>query len=326
MSWIKDNKFLVALGGGTLVGVILIFLAGYQGFASYQQAKEKFDASVAEALSFESLALYPRTENRDGKIIALAEYRQATESLQKTFDPFRPKELKNVTPQDFTNQLKAVNEEIRKACTDSATLMPDLFFCGFENYKTSLARGNATGILGYELAGIKSLMLALSKSGASELRNLYRLSLPEEDGREYKPQALEVSRPLSLEITFAGPEKSVREFLSAILKLENQYVVIRSLSVANSKKEPPRAADAKFDKPVSKTPAAAATDVFGGGFVLPGEEPKADDKKPAPATAPAPAAVDTSRILSQVLGNEEVLVFLRLDLMQFLAAKKLPQP
>ena len=40
MNWIKDNKFLVALGGGTLVGVILIFLAGYEGAAKYQQAKD----------------------------------------------------------------------------------------------------------------------------------------------------------------------------------------------------------------------------------------------------------------------------------------------
>ncbi len=126
--------------------------------------------------------------------------------------------MKNVSPQDFTNQLKAVNEEVRKAFEDSGTKVPDPFFCGFENYKTSLARGNATGILDYQLAGIKNLMLALAKSGATELKNLYRPLLPEEDGREYKPQDSDVARPLPLEITFAGPEKAVREFLSAIVK------------------------------------------------------------------------------------------------------------
>jgi len=45
---------------------------------------------------------------------------------------------------------------------------------------------------------------------------------------------------------------------------------------------------------------------------------------PAPAPKPAPAAGDSGRILSQVLGNEEVQVFLRLDVMLFLPAKKLP--
>ncbi|MEN9974119.1 MAG: hypothetical protein RLZZ282_125, partial [Verrucomicrobiota bacterium] len=180
----------------------------------------------------------------------------------------------------------------------------------------------ATGILAYELTGIKNLVLALSKSGASELKNLYRLSLPEEDGREFKPLATDVARPLSLELTFRGPEKSVRTFLSTILKQESQYVVIRSLCVANTKKDPPRAADAKFDKPVAKAAAANGESLGGGGFVLPGDESKPDIKKPvAPA---APVVVDSSRILSQVLGDEEVQVFLRLDLMQFLAAKKLP--
>ena len=338
MSWIKDNKFVVALGGGTLVGVILILVAGLKGRDHYDQAKTDFDAAVAEVTTFESLPLYPSPENREGKDTALVKYRKAVESLQTAFESYRPKELKNVSPEDFTNQLKAVNEEVRKAFTTAETKVPEPFFCGFENYKTSLARGSATGILQYELAGIKTLMLALAKSGAGEFKNLYRVKLPEEEGTEYKPQEAHVSRPLPLEITFSGTEKAVREFLSDVLKQQEHYFVIRSISITNSKKEPPRSTDAKFDPPPTTTPAGGG-DVFGGGFVLPGEEPKPDDKKtppggttptPAPgttdpgATAPAPVAVDTSRILSQVLGNEEVQVFLRLDLMQFLPVKKLP--
>ena len=348
MSWIKDNKFVVALAGGTLVGVILILLAGLNWSGQYEQAKTVFDEASAEVRNFESLPLYPRPENRDGKDKALVEYRAAAESLQTAVDGFRPKDLKNVSPEDFTNQLKAVNEVVRKAFTDAETKVPDSFFCGFENYKTSLARGSATGILQYQLTGIKCLMLALAKSGATEFKNLCRTKLPEEEGGDYKPQESAVFRPLPLEITFSGSEKAVREFVSAVIKQQDQYVVIRSLSIANSKKEPPRATDAKFDKPAAPTP-AAGNDVFGGGFVLPGEEPKPDDKKPAPggtapapgaaptpapgtapapgiapAPAPAPAPVDSSRILSQVLGNEDVQVFLRLDLLQFLPVKKLP--
>ena len=321
MSWIKDNKFMVALGGGTLLGVILLYLVGSKGSSSYEQAKSDFDTSAAEASTFESLALYPRLENKDGKTKALDEYRKSAESLQAAYEKFRPKELKNISPQDFTNHLKAVNDEVRKAFADSETKVPDLFFCGFENYKTSLARGNTTGILDYQLAGVKNLMLALAKSGASELKNLHRPLLPEEEGRDFKPQDSDVARPLPLEITFLGPEKSVRAFLSAIVKPDAQYVVIRSMRVTNAKKDPPRAADAKFDTPAAKTSVAA--DAFGGGFVLPGEDAAAAaDTKPKEKPAPAPA--DSSRILAQVLGNEEVQVFLRLDLMQFLPAKKLP--
>jgi hypothetical protein len=57
--------------------------------------------------------------------------------------------------------------------------------------------------------------------------------------------------------------------------------------------------------------------------VLPGDDAAA----PAPAAETAPEAskaADSSRILAQVLGNEQVQVFLRLDVLQFLPAKKLP--
>lgn len=323
MSWIKDNKFMVALGGGTLVGVVLLYLAGAKGGAKYDQAKADFDAAAGEASSYEKSPLYPKPENRDGKSKALDEYRKATESLQAAFESFRPKELKNVSPQDFTNQLKAANDEVRKAFEDAGTTVPDPFFCGFEKYKTELAKGSATGILDYQLGGIKSLMLSLAKSGASELKNLHRPVLQEEDGKEFKPADSDVARALPLEITFQCPEKSVRAFLSSIVNPDGRYVVIRSIRVTNAKKDPPRTADAKFEKPAAQS--SAATNAFGGGFVLPGEEPGANAPKPAetPAAAPAPAA-DSSRILAQVLGNEEVQVFLRLDLLQFLPAKKLP--
>jgi hypothetical protein len=321
MSWIKDNKFLVGLGGGTLVAMVLLFLAGSKGGSQYELAKTDFESAAQEASTFERLPLYPKRENLDGKRKALDDYRKAAESLQSAFESYRPKELKNVSPEAFTNQLKSVNDEVRKAFADAGTKVPDPFFCGFENYKTSLARGNTTGILDFQLAGTKSLMLALATSGATELKNLHRPVLPEEEGKDYKPQASEVVRPLPLEITFQGPEKSVRAFLSSVVKPDGHYFVIRSLRVSNAKKDPPRAADAKFEKPAAAKPGAA--DAFGGGFVLPGDEPAADQKKPA-AAAPAPAAADTSRILSQVLGNEELQVFIRLDIMQFLPAKKLP--
>ncbi len=327
MSWIKDNKFAVGLGGGTLVGAVLLYFVGAKGASRYEKANEDFVAASGEVSNILKLQLAPKPENRDGKAKALDEYRKSAESLQAAFDAFRPKELKNVSPQEFTDHLKAVNDEVRKAFDDAGTKVPDPFFCGFEKYKTSVASGNTTGILDYQLNGIKSLMFSLAKSGATELKNLHRPSLLEEDGKEFKAGESDVARALPLEITFTGPEKSVRAFLSSVVKPEGQYVVIRSIRVTNAKKDPPRTADAKFDKPSAKPAAGASENVFGGGFVLPGEEPKADDKKPAAAPTPAPApapAADSSRILSQVLGNEDVNVFLRLDLMQFLPVKKLP--
>jgi hypothetical protein len=319
MSWFKDNKFLVVLGGTTLVLAIVLFMVGSKGGGRYDQAKQDYDTAVSEATSYERLPLYPRPENRDGKSKALDEYRKATEALQAAFKPYRSEKPVNVSPQEFTNQLKAVNDALSKAFSNSNTKLPEGFFSGFERYRTELARSEATGILGQQLQSIKSIMLALAESGPSELRNLHRPGLPEEEGRAFEARPDQVARPLPLEITFVGPEKSARQFLSAITRPDSQYVVIRTLRISNVKKDPPRAADAKFDKPPTAAPAAA--DIFGGAFVLPADGEEAKEGEPAPP--PAPKA-DSSRILAQVLGNEEIQVFVRLDVMSFLPAKKLP--
>lgn len=326
MSWIKDNKFIGVLGGGTLVGAALLFFVGNQGSKRYDAAKEQFDAAAAEAADFEKSPLYPTTANFDGKSKALEDYRQSVEKLQSAFQGFRSKEIKNITPQEFTTHLLAANTEVRKAFEDAGTTVPEAFFVGFERYKTSLAAGSTTGILDYQLASIKNVMLALAKTKPSELKNFYRVGQPEDEGQAYTPGNA-IARPFPLEITFVGPEKSAREFFSSLVDLGSEYAVIRSLRIANEKKDPPRASDAKFDKPAAAAGGAAAGgDPFGGGFVLPGDDaPAAGTEKPAAATAkPSSKSGDSSRILSQVLGNEQVQVFVRLDILQFLPAKKLP--
>ena len=322
MSWIKDNKFLGALGGGTLVGAALLFFVGAQGSSRYDAAKARFDAAVEEATACEKGELYPKATNRDGKDKALKEYRQSVESLQAAFEPYRPKEIKDLTPQEFTTRLLAANSEVRKAFEDAETTVPEAFFVGFESYKTSLAPGKATGILDYQLGSIKSLMLALAKAKPTALKNLYRPTLPEEESKTFTPSDSSAARAFPLEVTFVGPEKSAREFLSSLAKVDNQYVVVRSLRITNEKKDPPRAADAQFDKPADGKPAAGSAAAIGGAFVLPGDE--AAPAKPAAEAAAAPKSVDSSRLLSQVLGNEQVQVFLRLDILEFLPAKKLP--
>lgn len=316
MSWIKDNKFIVALGGGTLAGALLLFFAGSQGSDRYAQALEKFQAAADEAAGFEKLALYPAAANRDAKRKALEGYRQSVESLQVALEPFRPKEITNITPQEFTTRVLAANAEVRKAFEDAGATIPEAFFVGFEGYKTALAPEKTTGVLNYQLASIKNLLLELAKAKPSGLKNLHRPALLEEEGKEYTPSATTAARPFPLEITFVGPEKSVRDFLSSITRPDNQFVVIRSLRVTNEKKDPPRTADAKFDNPAPSRPAASAADIFGAGF--------APDGQTAAPVAAAPKVADSSRVLAQVLGNEQVQVFLRLDVLQFLPAKKLP--
>lgn len=326
MSWIKENKFIASLGGGTLAGVIVLAVVGFVGSSHYDQAQESYSAAKEEGSGFEKKALYPKPEHKAAKSKALGEYRQTLDSLQGAFEPFRPKEIKNISPQEFTDNLLKANTDVRKAFEDAGTVVPEPFFVGFERYKTTLAVASTTGVLDYQLSSIKGLLLELAKAKVGELKNLYRPTLLEEEGQTYTPNESTVSRPFPLEITFTGTEKSVREFFSSIAKPENQYVVIRTVRIASMKKDPPRAADAQFEKPAAAASAPGGGDAFSGGFVLPGDDTAAPAAAPDKAAA-APAAAkpaDTSRILSQVLGLEQVQVFVRLDLLEFLPAKKLP--
>lgn len=321
MSWIKDNKFIVSLGGGTLLGVILLYLAGSRGATGYDEAKTAFEESSGAAAGYEKLSPYPKKENSDAKRKAVDEYRKSVESLQGAFKAYRPGEKKNISSQEFTNNLLAANTEIRAAFEGSKTIVPEAFFVGFEKYKSALAPDKATGVLNYELDGIKSVLLKLAAARPSELRNVVRPALPEEDGKAFTPGAADAYRRYPLELTFIGTEGSMRDFFSSIVKPDGAFVTVKLVRVASTKKEPPRSSDAKFDKPAaekSSSSSSSSSSPFGGGFVIP------DESAPAAAAASAPKAPDSSRILSQVLGAEQVQVFVRLEILEFLGEKKLP--
>lgn len=323
MTWIKENKFIASLGGITLLLAGLLYFFGSKAATRYDDAKVSFDEANGEASGFESLALYPKLENEIGKNKALEEYKKSLDTLQESFEKFRPNEIANVSPQSFTVSLKAADEELRKAFEQSKTKIPDAFFVGFESYRTTLAQEKNTGLLNFQLEAIKETLLNLAKAGPTELRNLHRPILPEEANQPFSPSPNDVARALPFELTFVGSEKSAREFLSSVVKLDKFFITLKSLRITNAKKDPPKATDAKFDAPVAAA-APTSENAFGGEFVLPGDAPA--EAAPATEAPPEPEAapVNSGRILSQVLGGEETNVFVRLDLLQFLPAKKLP--
>ncbi len=328
MSWIKDNKFAATVGGITLVGAAGLIVAGLQFSGKYADAKASYEEQTTITNDAENLALYPTTPNEQGKRKAVADYKAAAEALQTSFGKFRPEKLEAIPPQEFTNRLQAANTEVLAAFTASKTEVPNVLFLGFEGYTGSLAKGAATGILDFELRAMKELMLSLAKPGISQLINVRRERLVEEDGGVFKEEPGQVARPLSVEVTFKGSEAAAREFFSTIAGSDKNYYVVRSVRISNERKGPPLAADAKFDAPAPATDAAPVD----GGFALPpdpaegapaadGAAPAAEGAAPEAAPAPAPAPVDTGRILQQVLGSEDIYVFVRIDIMQFLPAK-----
>ncbi len=324
MTWIKDRKFLIGLTAGTLLLVAVSLWFGMNGSARYEQAKAAYQSAADDASNFEKLALYPTKENFDSKKLALDEYRKSAQELQDAFAAHRAPSLPPVSPQDLSDQMRSAADETRKAFGQK-TSFPEGYYCGFEAYRNKVSRGDAAGILSYQLGHVKQLMLDLAAAGPSKLIGIHRPELAEESGKKHEAAKEDVSRFLPIEITFQGTEKAVRQFISSIADDGKRYVVVRSIKIKNAKQDPPRSTDAIFDRagplPSSSgaNPGSKEADI---ASLFAAETPAAPGQA---ATAAAPAApADTGRILSQVLGNEELIVFLRLDLVQFFPAKELP--
>jgi hypothetical protein len=334
MSWIKDNPFIATLGGITVAATGALVFVGSHASSTYQTHLDSYTENGATVTDAAKGPLYPTADNVRGKRKALADYRESLLKLQESFSSYRPTELKKLSGQDFTGNLKAADAKVREAFTASKTTIPEAFFLGFEAYKGgALAKEGATGILDYQLGASTDLFLALAKAAPSELKNVYRKELVEETGATFTPDS-RVYRPLPMEITFTGTENSVRTFLSSLASSDTYYYNIRSIRINNARETGPSPADAKFEapKPAAGTP---GSDPFGGGgFVIPVAEPAApaapaSGATPAPAAPAAPAATaapESGRILQQVLGMEELTVFIRFDVCQFLPVKELPKP
>lgn len=333
MNWIKSNPFVSGLAGITiLLCGILYFLASKWG-TQYEEAKAGFDDAYLGVTTAESIPLYPTADLRDGKSKALSEHREALGDMAKLFDAYRPEKTENITPQAFTDRLKAANEQVSKAFGE--TVLPENFFLGFESYRTQLAKTDATGPLLYQMDGVKAALLGLAEARPSALLKVLRVAVPEETGGNFQPAPNDVARFFSCEVTFKGSEQSARDFLNSLGATDSHYFIIRTLRIQNERETPPQVSDAKFETSVAEEAAVAPANPFGDAFF---EEPAVAEEPPAPAgdaapgaaepevPAPPAAELDTSRILAQVLGNEELIVFVRFDIAMFLPSKELPKP
>lgn len=360
MNWIKQNSFLSALIGGTLVLCALLTFAAMNGGSKYQDAKSRYDDAFAEVNKGENLPLYPSSENRQAKIKALDDYQQAIEELRGFYSKYQLDPSVQITTQQFTERLKAAREEVRLAFEATDSKLPADFFMGFEAYSGKLANSGSTVLLDYQVNAIKHLLLGMAEARPSELIRIHREAIPEESGKPYEPFENEPARKFSYEIVFKGSEASVRDFITKLGEKDSYYCVIRSMRINNERETPPKISDAKFEKSPDAAPkldnpfgaffddapapapapapeVAPQPEAVPEGAAPAGELPSAPEdgaaapQPVAPVAPPAPAAsativTDTSRILYQVLGDEELQVFVRFDILLFLPTKETTKP
>lgn len=346
MNWAKENKFeagLLVLAIAAAIGTW--FFAGSKT-EQYDEAKDRFDMAATQLNNLEGRKPYPNQENLDDRKKSVLAYRGKVEGLQNALTTFRPEEFKKVSPAEFTTKMNEVGESLHSLYDAKNIAYPEKWQMGFEPYTASPPRDEATAHLKFQLDAMEWLFKELAAAGPSELLNVYRAPLPVEKGEPMQKKG--DSTPffeMPVEITFRGRESALREFLSTLADSKEYFFVVRSVRVQNTKADKaPRTSDVKFDNAPVGLPAGG--DPFEGfdGLSFPTDpEPATPEDPAAPADggagdgaddggvepapvvpAPAPAA-EGERILGQVLGAEELHVFLRLDLILFKANVNLPE-
>lgn len=328
----QEKKFTGILVGATALCIGGLYVVAGKGSSRFDTAKEQFDTLTGEINNMQNLTLFPSPQNLQAKEKAVADFKANADQLAAKLQAKRPKALTNTDPQTFTDTLVKTAEATMKAYTAAGLTaesgLPKGFYLGFEDYASTPAQGGATGILAYELSAISEVHGLLAAAKPVKVMNFHRQSLSEEKNEAYTPVAGQAYRALPFEISFSGPESSMRAFINGLQSSKDHFFVIRTMRVVNEKQDGPKASDVEFDtKPAKGAATEAGGGIFDSGdaFVLPDEPKPAEGAAPAAGATPAPPEpapatapkADSSRILKQVLGSENVQVFLRVDILLF---------
>lgn len=303
MSWIQQNSFVAKLAGVTLVGTIGLLGVGQYFRSNYQHSLDQVRTNTETIAKGQSLPFYPNEENLTAKESSIRNYGETVEQLTKSFDEFRPKGAAT-SPQQFADDIKTANEKVLAAFAEAKVVVPPAFFMGFETYKAGLASPLAAPILDRELNALTEMYLHAASAGISEIKNVSREKLPEENGTTVDDQKSPY-RALPVEFVFRGSEESFRKLLSSLASSKTNFYVVSTLRVKNDREVAPKQDDVKFEQTQPTVAAESQASFF---------DASAGGEQAAP---PAQAV----RKLKDVAGKEQVTVFLKVNILQF-APKK----
>jgi len=288
MRWIQDNAFFAALAAITVAGVAVLVGLVLEAQTQYQLTSEAYVQAVEKLHGLQGRSPFPSKENFE-KIKALAddyksELKTLREQLGKMEFPLNPA----ITPQQFMDDLRTtVNQMTEKAATVGVTLPKD-FYLGFGQYATTPPSKMAAPALARQLAIINQVVLRLIDFKVQSLDSLDRRLLPEEAAGEPEknPKKQEVLERYPFDLAFTAEQAKFRVAFNALLGAD-QFLIIRALGIQNTSMAAP--------------------------LIAQPEKNSADSAGQAPAGVPASTAGE----LNVILGQEQVKVTMRIEIVDF---------
>lgn len=343
MTWFKENKFLAGLISITaLIGALLIFF-GLKSSSSLEEVQAEISDKQSKLEKMKNLDPYPTIESAKEKEANLvAVLKQANEAREQLL-AFRPETMENVSGKAFSENLTTTVSKVKELFPDEDGL-PKNFNLGFESYSGATPKEESTGVLTYQLGAMEFIFQELAAAGVTDVQNLYRKKLPAENGEDW-PDAVgakkggsnasrgrsnrgnrgsnarnrgrgqkasgvvlpPVAHRLPFELVFRSPEGPARTFLASLANSDKYFIETRVARVKNPAPIPTAGKSASTAKPKPKNEFEIED------IVVEGEEPAAD------------AAAVSEQILNKVSGGDELVIYLRADLLLFIAEQKFPE-
>lgn len=320
MSWIQENKFTAALAGVTLVGSIALFTLAHGKSGDLEEAQDLLSRALRKEKDLQEGVPFPNPSNAEAIAENVEDFEEASNRLQTDFMAYKPaaEDVKDFAPDQFSKMVSDYRERLDAAFGENGTSLPEGGLYGFEAYRSTFPRPEATGELSYQMKALEWLFSDLAQQEPEALINVVRPAIaveskPKEERRRARSAKADekIYDVYPIELSFRCSEDQLKAFLEDIASSKEYYFAVNAMRIQNERQTPPNASDAKF--PVAEQSAAPqGFDNFGGfGEGVDDEAAGAEVQVVAPAVA---SDSDETRLLMPILGSEKINVYLKLDL------------
>ncbi|MEY5010431.1 MAG: hypothetical protein RLZZ253_1570 [Verrucomicrobiota bacterium] len=327
MNWFKQNKglsayFLLVLAGSGFLGFKLV-----DAQSRLEESMDAFGGSAQELNRLRALAPYPEKQNLE-RVQAQqselsAEVDQLRAGLRANQLPLEP-----VTEVEFQDRLKETVERITASAAKAGVALPEKFYMGFDQYQSEPPKKELAPHLARQLKAIEWVISQMIANRVRAVERLSREPLPEEAEKQKGVKAAKVekaepdrtqgrsgrleaaSQPEDeskreivrhgFEVGFRSAQASFQKTLNEVAASKVQFYIPTRLEVRNEKEKGP-----------AKDEVKPAEGEAGGAEAAP------NPSAPPTAAAAKSAATKEAGELRYIVGEELVVVDLRLDVVHF---------
>jgi len=302
MNALKENPFITAVILVVVAGCGVLAFFGSGAFTTYQETMAAYTQAVQKLQGLQNKVPFPDEANIKSAEALRDGYQEKLAGLKTQLGALQVLKEDGVSPQQFQDTLRSTVNAVVSRAEVAKVQLPEGFYLGFNDYKDNLPTERAAPELARQLTVITLIVEDLigpnpENPGVKSIDALERSPLHVESGAGSPAKSPEDSNPQievqPIMVGFTAEQGKFRIAFNNLLK-NPQFLILRSLSITNSKTEgPPVAAAADSSAPASPfestevtSKAAASLNVLLGREVLQVNAALEIIHFPVPASAP----------------------------------------